>query len=186
MKFHIRKFLLTAILLIIVGLGVWWWFSEGDEARIHKNLDTIIGLISKQGEENPVMGMIGLAKLENYLVEQPSIEIPGRMSRMTDRRELIAQAASLRTQTRIIQARVLERELLLHDNRESAVMSGVGQVWLDYTHGEQKLYSARYRLQWIKDGEGDWRLKESEVTKVLINGEQVSEERWKSQDFGEK
>lgn len=170
-----RKWIITTG-LVLGALGIWWWLGKGDEARIYKNLDTMIELVTKQGEENPLMGMVGLAKLEDFLVEKPSIEVLGRRSHLTDRRELIAQAATLRTYTRTIQAQVDERELEIADNRNEAEMSGVGKVWLEYNNGEQKLYSARYRLRWIKDEKGDWRLEATQVMEVLVNGEPVSEE----------
>lgn len=166
-----RQGLLIVTVLILIGIGAWWWFGEGDEARIHKNLDTMIELVTKQGEENPLLGMVSLAKLEDFLVESPSIEIQGRRSRLTDRRELIAQAASLRTYTRTIQAQVEERELEIANNRNQAEMSGIARVRLEYNNGEQKLYAAHYRLNWIKDEEGDWRLETTQVMEVLVNGE---------------
>lgn len=152
-----KKILITTGLLVIVGIALLFHFKDSDEKRIHSALDEMIDIVAKQQTENPMQGLLRVRKLEDFLVENPRLEIRNQGRFPSNRQELIASVAALRTRASRIDLSITQRSLALSTDGTRAEMSAYSSATL-YYNGSSERYSRQVQFEWVKV-DGSWLLR---------------------------
>ncbi len=145
---------------VLAVAAIWFfWPASGDEAKINHALDQIERIMSKQGQENPLLAMASLRGLADYVVDEPRIEIRSRSDAYTDRNALIGMIAGYRARLDRIDVSISQRRIAIAPDGQRAEVTAVGNVSVE-APGISERHSSRFRMEWSKE-EGNWKLTSS-------------------------
>jgi len=118
-----KKTYLILILLIAAGIGGWFFFfRDSDEQRISKNLNRIIELAEKRGDESVFVLIGDSRKIMRQISEFPEIDLGSPLPLITDREELESAIIQFRQSVRSLSVRVVRSEIRISESGDRAQM----------------------------------------------------------------
>src|SRR5690625_5065909 len=112
-----KKTYLILILLIAAGIGGWFFFfRDSDEQRISKNLNRIIELAEKRGDESVFVLIGDSRKIMRQISAIPEIDLGSPLPLITDREELESAIIQFRQSVRSLSVRVVRSEIRISES----------------------------------------------------------------------
>lgn len=151
-----KKAILSGLVVLVLA-AVWYFMpAGGDEAQINHAIDQIEKIMSKEGQENPLLAMASLRSLGDYIVDQPRIEIRSRADVYSDRNALIGMIAGYRSRVDRVDVSISQRRIAIAPDGNRAEVTATGAVRVEGP-GINERHSGRFRMEWAKI-DGKWKL----------------------------
>ncbi len=160
------KSLIAAAVLIVAGIIAFFWYFQGDEARIKKRFKTIAELAEKSPDEHELTAAVNARRIGGMFADACQIEIPSyNISRTFDRKDIPGRVMGARS-------RYTDISLDFHDITIDFPEDGTAQVTLT-AYMEAVWLSGKSVREvheiacWLEKIEKDWFFNQIEVVTVL-------------------
>lgn len=157
--------LLCLVAVLVVGYLYLW--NDPDETVINRNLDELVALAEKSGEEAPFYTLSQSREMLKFIAATPEIHFGPPLPVLDDRNELGAAIAQVRQTAGTLSIRITDRVLTVAEDRQSAEMEIEAVANVSYG-GEAGNDKRRFSLRWIQEDD-KWVIQK--VT--LINREEL-------------
>lgn len=154
-----RRVWAAGILLVALVAGWFWWRS--DNRRIHRRLDRLEELMSKDGPEEQIAAFGIAREVASYFTSEFVVRAQPWEGTLTSERDLVGALHRYRSAALEIEARVRERELEIDSQLGLATLLGVADVAMDF-RGRKGREVREVRVEWVKD-DGRWKIREVEL-----------------------
>lgn len=150
-----------AAAVLLVGLLIVFW--RGRDARaIHRRLDELRELVSKDGEEKPLAQLAQTREVIEYFTPDAPIIVGSPLPALQGRQEIAALFHQARAVFRTIDVKIRDRALQIAADKLGATMDMTAEVVAEGL-GETVREVREIRTNWVKQ-DGDWLI--SEVSNV--------------------
>lgn len=144
----------TAALLVLLGGGYFFFWSDEDEKIINRNLDRIVELTEKEGNEAIFVTIGQSREILRYIASQPEVDLGAPLPVITDRSELEGVIIQIRQNLQSLRIRIVRNELTIADDRQTARMELEAEGDAAYS-GEAGGERRKFSIRWVKE-DGDW------------------------------
>jgi hypothetical protein len=144
--------LVCLVAVIVVGYLYLW--RDNDEQIIVRNLNRIVELAEKTGDESPFLILSQSQAIVKHMASDPEIHFGPPLPVLRDRNELTAAIAQVRQGLQTLNIRIVNRTIVFAEDRESAEMEVEAEANVSYS-GESGRDRRLFAVDWIKE-DGEW------------------------------
>ena len=154
-----RKGLLTLVFAIAVISGVFLFTrANRDERRIRKNLDTVAGLLEKEGNETIVVALARIRKITSFFLKDCHIEVGNPVPVINGRDELISTVSHAHRSVGSIKVKLSDISITLEEDlmRAESTLTAAASV-SNSVMEKDKIYPRELVITWQKAGR-EWKI----------------------------
>lgn len=156
---------LVCLALLAAGGAYFFFWGDSDEKIINRKLDELVELAEKDGEESPFVALGDSGKILTYIALEPDVELGSPLPAIQDRQELRGVIVQVRQNLQSLRIRILKRDLLVAEDRQSAVMEVEAEGTATYS-GESGRERRQFTVDWIRE-EGEWVIQKVRMERML-------------------
>lgn len=155
-------FTLACLAAVLAG-GFFFLWRDTDEQAIERQLNRLVQVAEKQEDEAPFYTLSQSREIMGFIAEDPEVHFGPPLPVLTDRSELGAAIAQVRQTLQTLLIRVVDRQITLAEDRQSAEMEVEAEatVSLQSEGGRDR---RRFAVEWVKV-DGEWLIRRVRLLK---------------------
>lgn len=147
-----------AAFVIIAGVLLWAFWPKGAESQIHKQLDSIEGLVTTDSPLTPINVAARAKQLAEFYTEDCEVYAHERAGTVIGNRQLTQVFAGLLGMSHQVQLELTHRDIQLSESERDALVLVTAKLDGTTKSGDRESFEGRYRMEWLFD-QNRWRIR---------------------------
>lgn len=168
-KFHLRRYLLPLVLLILVGVGgVWYWQYNTPEAQIRRLMAELCSIASKPAGENAALGVLKINRTDKIFAPSCRIDVQHQyVDGSLNPSEITSMLARYRPLFAEVQINMRDMEIMIGPESDQASVYFTGILRGTPKKGGGRVEEVRDLFCRLKKIDDHWRISEIAIREVL-------------------
>lgn len=143
-------FSLVCLAVLLAGAYFLFWPKPGPEKRINDNLDELVALAEKTGDESLLVTVGKVRDIFAYVSAEPSLELGPPLPTLTGKEEAEGILMQIRQNVDTLAMRIVSRNVAVAADERSARMEVEVEGRLSYA-GESGRERRKFEVEWVNE-----------------------------------